>query len=175
MTRSIMAHPSSMDFTCLLSNRPGKSQIERDEDSERWDADYLRRVQRKIACNAITENFFPGYALFGSGRISSGKMYSSPAAPKFTRISWRPMFSIARTKVPSRGRTTPVLCDRIGLFFFKRFAGFVTPTSRCDLLSCLRLTPSECVIGSFSISLNTPCYFLDAYHQEIMQTQNQSQ
>src|SRR3990170_7229064 len=139
MTRSLMAHPSSIDFTCLLSNRPGESQIKRGGDSERWDADYIARVQRKTARDAITGNFFPGYALFGSGRISSGKMYSSPAAPKFTRISWRPMFSIARTKVPSRGRTTPVLCDRIGLLVFNGSPGFITPTFRFGLLNCFRL------------------------------------
>lgn len=57
--------------------------------------------------------------------ISSGKRYSSPACPKLTRISCRPMFSIARTNVPSRGSTIPVFCDLMGLLVFSGSPVFI--------------------------------------------------
>src|SRR5581483_11523424 len=47
------------------------------------------------------------------------------AWPKLTRINWRPMFSTIRTKVPSRGSTTPVFCDRMGLLVFNGSPGLM--------------------------------------------------
>lgn len=70
-------------------------------------------------------------------RISSGKRYSSPALPKFTKISIRPMFSTARTKVPSRGNTTPVFCERIGLLVFNGSPVFMIPLYARRLLNCV--------------------------------------
>ena len=68
------------------------------------------------------------YPLLASGRTSSGKRYSSPAFPKFTRIRFRPRFSIARTKVPCRGKRIPVFCDRIGLIVFSGSPGLMVPS-----------------------------------------------
>jgi hypothetical protein len=48
-----------------------------------------------------------------SFNTSSGNRYSSPAEPKSTRINFRPKFSMSLTKVPCRGRSTPVRCERI--------------------------------------------------------------
>jgi hypothetical protein len=62
----------------------------------------------------------------GSANTSSGNKYSSPAGPKFTRISLRPIFSMALTNVPSRGKRTPVFCERIGLMVFNESPGFMS-------------------------------------------------
>src|SRR5262245_11559618 len=65
------------------------------------------------------------YPLLDSARTSSGKRYSHPALPKLTRISFRPRFSTALTKVPSRGKRLPVFCDRIGLMVFNGSPGLI--------------------------------------------------
>ena len=63
--------------------------------------------------------------MLDSARTSSGKRYSHPALPKLTRISFRPRFSTALTKVPSRGKRLPVFCDRIGLMVFNGSPGLI--------------------------------------------------
>jgi hypothetical protein len=81
--------------------------------------------------------------LTGSGKISSGNRYSSPAVPKLTKISFRPRFSTALTKVPSLGKRVPVFCDRIGLIVFNGSPGLIlTSVVSLNMLSgcCLFLS-----------------------------------
>lgn len=77
------------------------------------------------------------YPLLDSARTSSGKRYSFPALPKLTRISFRPRFSTALTKVPSRGKRLPVFCDRIGLMVFNGSPGLMVPPSYVTAVSLL--------------------------------------
>lgn len=67
--------------------------------------------------------------LLGSGKISSGNKYSSPAVPKLTRISFRPRFSTVLTKVPSRGKSAPDFCDRINFLVFNRSPGLMAAST----------------------------------------------
>jgi len=61
-----------------------------------------------------------------SPTISFGNRYSFPAEPKSTRINLRPKFSISPTKVPCRGKRTPVLCDRISFAVLSESPVFMT-------------------------------------------------
>ena len=95
--------------------------------------------------------------LLGSGAISSGNKYSSPAVPKFTRISFRPMFSTARTKVPSRGRKVPVFCERIGLTTFSGSPGFSGFSLEVFILGLLPFASRRrliLIIGTFCITFH---------------------
>ena len=102
-------------------------------------------VYRLSGTKAVAQREWMGAGTLGGcllshsapARISSGKRYSSPALPKFTKISIRPMFSTARTKVPSRGSTTPVFCERIGLLVFNGSPVFMIPLYARRLLNCL--------------------------------------
>src|SRR6266542_6593387 len=69
-------------------------------------------------------------ALAVSANTSFGNRYSSPAGPKSTRISLRPKFSTSLTKVPCRGKRTPVFCDRISFVVLTESPVFIVASWR---------------------------------------------
>jgi hypothetical protein len=105
--------------------------------------------------------------LLGSSKTSSGNRYSSPAVPKFTRIKFRPRFSTALTKVPSRGRRTPVFWDRMGLTVFNESPGLMAPSVVSLTAVRLLLVPRRLLTLTIGTFFWTPlAYFLDVRNEQ---------